>query len=178
MANAKIFISGVQQHGDLDLYMWGGDGISEQLIEDQAKCVEKHWKATLKTFSKHGLNRQVKHTKPKEDKKGRICSTVYLVGERRNGDGSRGGKKLKIRNAEIAWLNEYGTGTFKALRRDGEAGSLEETRRVPRRLWHRAALAAAEPELDQITKKYLGKGGDALTWEYGWADYNDNDNDE
>lgn len=122
------------------LTLW--DTASEKLLEEQAITLSEYWRRLVAAFSRHGLEGKLKVSKPKRDRNGNPYIMLTFNGERKNGDGSRGGEHTELRNAEIAFYNEYGTQT-----RGGK-------QKVPKRLWMRTANNAAEPELAKIAEKY------------------------
>lgn len=109
---------------------------AEEMLREQAITLEEYWRRYVNAFSRHGLGDKINCSAVKRDKNGNLYVTLSFSGQRKNGDGSRGGKKLTVRNAEIAFLNEHGTKT------------------VPKRLWMRAANAAAEEDLQKIAEKH------------------------
>lgn len=109
---------------------------AEEMLREQAVTLEEYWRRYVNAFSRHGLGDKISRSAVKRDKNGDPYTTLSFSGERENGDGTRGAKKLTVRNAEIAFFNEYGTKT------------------VPKRLWMRAANAAAEEDLQKIAEKH------------------------
>lgn len=110
---------------------------AETILQNQAITLSAYWERMIRAFSKHGLEQAVKAKSPRRYANGELAAYVTFSGTRPNGNGSRGGKNRTVRNAAIAFYNEYGT------------------ERVPRRLWMRAANAAAEAELAEIAKRSL-----------------------
>ena len=114
--------------------LYGGE--CEKMLQDQVITLAEYWKRMVRAFSRHGLEQHVVWKPPKRYNNGDLVAYVTLTGTRPNGDGSRGGHTPTVRNAEIAFYNEYGTNI------------------VPKRLWVRTANSEAEPELEKIAQKH------------------------
>ena len=129
---ASIFTIGLES-ARLDPNAW--EKAASGILAEQVITLSEYWRRMIAAFSRHGLEENITARTPYRNARGDLSTYISLKGTRPNGDGSRGGKQRTVRNAEIAFYNEYGTTL------------------VPKRLWMRAANAAAKPELEKIAEK-------------------------